>query len=216
MIKMNRIFLTVPIIIGFVACTNNKAGEKAATAELKAYVDSVNSATPVYTAENWAAIDQGYQARALKAEAGLAEMSDENKAELEASKKSYEELKAKYQTELEKNTIVDYRVALRNSLFGEGKVGADMTFSFANAANLLSIYQNFVDAVDLNRNAYSREDWDEIKVLYEALDTRKNVVEPDLSGPDNRAIAALKIKYASIYTTNRPTSKVRENSDAKK
>jgi hypothetical protein len=216
MIKMNRILLIVPIIIGLVACTNNKAGEKTATAELKAYVDSVNSANLVFTAENWAAIDQGYQARAVKAEAGIDQMSDDTKAELEASKQAYADLKAKYQTELEKNTVVDYRVQLRNSLFGEGKVGADMTFSFANAANLLSIYQNFVDAVDLNRNAYSREDWDEIKVLYEALDTRKNAVEPELSGPDNRAIAALKIKYASIYTTNRPTSKVRENSDAKK
>jgi hypothetical protein len=39
---------------------------------------------------------------------------------------------------------------------------------------------------------YTREDWDEIKVLYEALDTRKNTVEKDLASSDNMKIAGKK------------------------
>ena len=35
---------------------------------LNSYVDSVEGLTPVYTTENWTAIDNGYQERALRAE----------------------------------------------------------------------------------------------------------------------------------------------------
>lgn len=213
--KTRNICLVALMAIGFVSCTNNKS-EKTSTIVLKEYVDSMNTANLDYTIENWATIDKGYQERANKAEAEKEKMSDDDKAALEASKQKYAELKAKYEAELAKNTApIDPKTRLRNSLFGEGKVGQDMTFSFITADNLLNIYQTFVDAVDANRNEYSREDWDEIKVLYEALDTRKNKLEKDLATADNLKIATLKIKYASIYDTNRPGSKVRENSDAK-
>jgi hypothetical protein len=105
---------------------------------------------------------------------------------------------------------------LRNSLFGEGKVGDDMSFAFANASNLLSTYQTFYDAMYANKDTYSREDWDEVKVLYEALDTRKNEVEDKLDRADNKKIATLKIKISGVYDTNRPGSKVQENADSKK
>lgn len=62
---------------------------------------------------------------------------------------------------------------------------------------------------------YTREDWDEIKVLYEALDTRKNEVEKDLSGSDNLKIAGLKVKFAAIKATHRAGTKGTENQDSK-
>jgi len=52
-------------------------------------------------------------------------------------------------------------------------------------------------------------------VLYEALDTRKNEVEKNLSTKDNLKIAKEKIRFASIESIERPLSKVSENSDAK-
>ena len=90
-----------------------------------------------------------------------------------------------------------------------------MQFGFVTGDNILGIYQNFVDAVADNKNNYTREDWDEINVLYEALDTRKNVVEKDLKSSDNLKIAGLKIRYASIASTHRGGTKVKENTDAK-
>ena len=215
---MNQILLIGLLTAGFVACTNNKTGERTASVDLKEYVDSMNSTNLDYTQENWDMIDKGYQERATRAEAELANYSDAEKAELEASKKRYAELKAKYDAQLKVNSqpLPDAKVRLRNSLFGEGKVGDDMSFDFVTGENILSVYEAFVDAVDVNRNTYSREDWDEIKLLYEALDTRKNKVEPNLANAHNRRIAALKIKFASIIETNRPGKKVDENADAKK
>lgn len=215
MIKIKQILMGIILLSAVASCTNaKKEGDSTAVTDLKNYVDSINSANLEYSKDNWVAIDNGYKERALRAEAELDKLSDEEKAELEASKSNYATLSVKYQTELGKITI-DPKIRLRNSLFGEGKVGDDMAFLFANSDNLLSIYQSFVDAVDVNRETYSREDWDEIKLLYEALDTRKNAVENTLDGEDNRKIAALKIKFASIYTRNRPLSKARENSEAK-
>ena len=109
----------------------------------------------------------------------------------------------------------DYRLVLRNRLFGEGKIGSDMKFGFVTADNILSVYKNFVNTVADNKNNYSREDWDEIKVLYEALDTRKNTVEKDLSGSDNLKIAGLKIRFATIKATHRGGTKGAENEAAK-
>jgi hypothetical protein len=215
--KKNRNILIVALMtIGFVSCTSNK-GEKNPTVVLKEYVDSVNSAKLEYSPENWAAIDKEFQERASRAEAEKDKLNEEDKAALEESKQKYAELKAKYEAVLAKNAApVDAKIRLRNSLFGEGKVGQDISFNFVTANNILNTYQSFVDAVAANKDNYSREDWDEIKVLYEALDTRKNEVERDLKASDNTKIASLKIKYASIYGTNRPGSKVSENADAKK
>ncbi len=110
----------------------------------------------------------------------------------------------------------DYRVVLRNRLFGEGKIGADMKFEYVNAQNILGIYKNFVNTVADNKKNYTREDWDEIKVLYEALDNRKNTIEKDLASKDNADIAGLKIRFASIKATRRIAAKADENADSKK
>jgi hypothetical protein len=106
---------------------------------------------------------------------------------------------------------------LRNALFGEGKIGDDMSFSWVNAQNIHSVYQQFVHTVEIIKDSYSREDWDEIKLLYEALDSRKNTVEKEgLTSEDNRKIAGLKMKFAPMYTVNRMGAKSDENREAKK
>jgi hypothetical protein len=209
--KINQLFLITLLIAGIGACTNKKT----ATADLKNYVDSVNTASPTYTEVNLAAINNGYQERALRAEAELADMSEDEKKDLEESRAKYAELKAKYDQEIQKNSIINSKLALRNSLFGAGNVGDDMTFNFVTSANMLSVYQSFVDAVDANKENYSREDWDEIKLLYEALDTHKNEDEKDLPKGDNLKIAGLKIRMAGMFTAHRPGSKAEENEKAK-
>ncbi len=214
--SINHIILLAVLAFGISSCTNKKSAERRAANELKQYVDSMESTDLDPTEDGWIMIDNGYQERALRAEAELESMSEEDKTELELAKSKYAELSARYDMELKrKNTIINSKTTLRNSLFGEGKIGEDMTFSFANSSNLLSIYQTFIDAIDANRKSYSREDWDEIKLLYEALDTRKNEVEKSLPSGDNGKIALLKVKFATIYDTNRPGSKTRENAEAK-
>jgi hypothetical protein len=224
MTKTNLMVTALLVMTGFTAC-NNSGNETAKqdAAVLNMYVDSVENLPPVYTVENWTSIDNGYQERALKAEQTIASLEAEDKAKADASKARYAELKARYETKLKEKeadaklaaSTPDYRQVLRNRLFGEGKIGADMKFGFVTADNIHDVYKNFVNAVEDNKNAYSREDWDEIKVLYEALDTRKNAVEKDLATADNIKIARLKVRFAAVKATHRGGTKGAENEEAK-
>lgn len=209
-------------LVGFTACTNSANDVAKKDAEnLDMYVDSVNDLKPVYTTENWTAINNGYQERVMQAEKATATLQAADKEKVEASKAKYAALKASYEAKIKENEAAamtatpDYRTSLRNKLFGEGKIGTDMKFDYVTGDNILSVYKNFVNTVADNKKLYTREDWDEINVLYEALDTRKNVVEKDLSSGDNLKIAGLKIKFASIMATHRGGTKVTENADAK-
>ena len=55
----------------------------------------------------------------------------------------------------------------------------------------------------ITRAIIQEKTWDEINVLYEALDTRKNEVEKDDMTTDNLKIAGLKLKFARISSTHR-------------
>jgi hypothetical protein len=225
MTKTHLMIAAAIVAVGFTACSNANTEGKQDAEVLTTYVDSVDKLAPVYTVENWTAIDNGYQERALKAEAAIASLEAEDKAKAEASKVKYAALKAKYELKLKENEAAatmqaststpNFRKVLRDRLFGEGKIGDDMKFAYVTGDNILSVYQNFVDVVADSKNKFTREDWDEINVLYEALDTRKNAVEKDLATKDNLKIAGLKIKYAAINSTHRGGTKVKENTEAK-
>ena len=123
-------------------------------------------------------------------------------------------LKAKL--EAANQAAVSPKQQLRNALFGEGKIGDDMSFSWVNKDNLLATFKTFTETVQNNKDAYTREDWDEIKLLYEALGTRKNTVEKEgLSSSDNNEIAGIKIKFAPMLKVNRMGAKAEENAAAK-
>jgi hypothetical protein len=85
---------------------------------------------------------------------------------------------------------------MRNSLFGEGKISEDMNFDWVNKDNIHNVYQQFVHTVEDNKDAYSREDWDEVKLMYEALDSRKTLLKRRTYSDDNKKIAGLKLKFA--------------------
>ncbi len=183
------------------------------------YVDSLGSVSEEEAKANWAAIEAAYQQRTQEAEAAIADLEDKTKAQerLDASRAKYEELKSKVQASMDAAApAAGSKQTLRDSFFGQGAVGDDMSFAFVNKDNILKVYTDFYDAFDRNQDNYSREDLDEIKTLYEALDTRKNTVEKEgLSGEDNRKIAALKVKFAPKFKWDRVTSKGTENADAK-
>ncbi|MEJ7589554.1 MAG: hypothetical protein WKI04_18540 [Ferruginibacter sp.] len=222
--RTTQLMIAALVITGFTACNNSaKEAARQDAAVLTQYVDSVENLTPVYTLENWTAIDNGYQQRALTAEKTIATLEAADLERAEESKKKYAALKASYQAKLQEKEAAakvvaskpDFRQVLRNRLFGDGKIGSDMKFGFVTAGNILGVYKNFVEAVANNKDEYTREDWDEIKLLYEALDTKKNAIEKDLASSDNRKIALQKVKFASIRATHRGGTKVTENEKAK-
>lgn len=219
--KINVLISAAVVVTGFTACKSTVTEAQQDAMNVNSYVDSVEGLTPVYTSAYWTELDNGYQVRVAKSNTTNATLTASEKAKVEESKVQYVALKNTYEIKIKETepvvvvTTPDFRQVLRNKLFGEGVVGSDMSFAFATSENLLSIYRNFVNTVADNKNNYSREDWDEIKVLYEALDTRKNTVEKELPKGDNNKIAGLKIKFSAIKATHRGGTKGAENKAAK-
>ncbi len=222
--KSTRMVLGIAVIaLGFTSCKDEKAQQAEKTVDTYVmYVDSLGNVASEDAKANWQGIEATYQLRSGDAQAALANMKDNAEAQerLDAATAKYESLKAKYEAEMQENAqaavAANPKQQLRNALFGEGKIGDDMSFTWVNKDNILGVYQQFVSTVDTNKDAYSREDWDEIKLMYEALDSRKNTVEKEgLSGDDNRKIASLKLKFAPMYTVNRMGAKSGEMKKAK-
>jgi hypothetical protein len=204
------------------ACKNEK--QTAAEKEVESYVmyvDSLENVAGNEVEKNWEAIEADYQTRMANLDQSMADLGEngEAKARVEASRAKYETIKTKIAAQKAAALVAmsaSPQQKIRNTLFGEGRVGEDMNFSWVNKTNALAVYQQFVDAVQKNKDGYSREDWDEIKLMYEALDSRKNTVEKEgLSSDDNRKIAGLKLKFAPMYTLNRMGAKSGEMQKAK-
>ena len=220
--KIKNLVLGLAVIaMGFVSCKSEEETNAEKTVDTYVvYVDSLGNVSSTDAKTNWAEIEADYQRRTAEAEAALANMKDKTEAQkrLDDSRARYEALKAKVQQEMaaDQPAAATGGSGLRTTLFPGGAVGDDMKFEWVNKDNIREVYENFVETVQDNKDKYSREDWDEIKLLYEALDTRKNTVEKEgLSSSDNRKIAAAKLKFAPMYTTNRMGAKSEENQEAK-
>lgn len=182
------------------------------------YVDSVSRLETKEAINNWEAIDSDYKVIKVETDNTVITVKEnaEMKKSVDESTLKYETYKANVMAENERMEMANSKMMMRQSLLGSGYTGGDMMFDWINKDNILSVYQNFVDTVDENKDAYSREDWDEIKLIYEAIDTRKNTVETEgLTSADNRKIAGLKLKFAPMYTLNRMGAKSEENAAAK-
>lgn len=207
------------IALFFTSCKDEKQEQAQKTIDsYVAYVDSVKNVKTDDLKADWKNVEAEYERRVANAQTALADIKD-NAVETEkinTSKVKYEEFRNEMITVLAP-PAPSPKQQLRNALFGEGKIGDDMSFAWVNAKNIHSVYQQFVHTVENNKDSYSREDWDEIKLMYEALDSRKNTVEKEgLTGEDNRKIAGLKLKFAPMYTLNRMGAKSKETAEAKK
>jgi hypothetical protein len=202
----------------FTSCKDEKT--QIATENVEAYesyVDSISALDLTDASSNWKNIENGYINHKSTALANV-----ENLKKNESLKKDMADTSLKYEeykvlvAEKQRQSILIQKDNFRLSLLGKNYINDDMKFEWINKNNILSVYQNFVDTAKANKDNYSREDWDEIKLLYEAIDTRKNTVENQgLTSADNRKIAGLKLKFAPMYTFNRMGAKSEENEKAK-
>jgi hypothetical protein len=225
--KSTKMLLGIMLIaLVFTSCKDEKAEQAEKTVDSYVmYVDSLGNVSATDAKENWQGIEATYQIRSGEAEAALASMKDNAKIQerLDVATAKYEALKAKVEIEKEAETDakqvatpVSNKQKLRNTLFGEGKVGDDMNFGWVNKDNILNVYDAFFQSYKDNKGNFSREDYDEIKLMYEALDSRKNTVEKEgLSSSDNTKIASIKFKFAPMFKMNRVGAKSREMEKAK-
>ncbi|GAA3750738.1 hypothetical protein GCM10022422_39460 [Flavobacterium ginsengisoli] len=207
------------LVLGLTSCKDEKQEKAQKTVDnYVVYVDSVKNVAAADLKDNWKSVEAEYDRRSQEAQAALADIKDNAAAteKINASKIKYEEFKNEMTAQFAP-PAPSPKQQLRDALFGAGRIGDDMSFSWVNAQNIHSVYQQFVHTVENNKDKYSREDWDEIKLMYEALDSRKNTVEKEgLTADDNRKIAGLKIKFAPMYKINRMGAKSEENKEAKK
>jgi len=209
----------VAIAVIFTSCKDDKKDmAQKRVDKYGTYVDSISNVGAKDIAMNWEAVESDYQKNKEDANDAIVSIGEnaELQASIDASTEKYLAFQVEVKAEIAETEVANSKLMMQQSLLGNGFTGGDMKFTWVNKDNILSVYQNFVDTVQKNKDSYSREDWDEIKLLYEAIDTRKNTVENEgLTSDDNRKIAGLKLKFAPMYTFNRMGAKSDENAAAK-
>lgn len=211
--KNTKLFLGIAIVaLGFASCKDEKEIQAQKTVDnYVMYVDSLGNAS---------SLDADYEMRSVIADSAISNLKDKMDAQkrVAISREKYAALKTKIEAELaaKKLATVGPKQRLRNALFGEGKLGEDMNFSWVNKTNILSVYDAFFQSYKDNKSSFSREDYDEIKLMYEGLDSRKNTVEKEgLTSEDNGKIASIKFKFAPMFKINRIGAKSSEMEKAK-
>lgn len=213
----NLKFLVITLLSGvaLLSCKNeNQTNAEKAVADYENYVDSINNIAILDIESRWDYIENDYQLRKLATENALVAVEDREDLQEKVilSNEKYELYRTNYLEHQEKNQKPQFRA----TLFGNDNIGDDISFTWVNKDNILSVFDKFTSTVTENKDTYSREDWDEIKMLYEALGTRKNTVEKEgLSSSDNMKIASIKVKFAPMLTINRVGEKSKENAEAK-
>lgn len=210
------------LIIGMTSCKNEeKELAEKRISELENYVDSLKAVTADDLEQNWESISVEFEKRKEIANETFNNLKEDVKTEslekADAVNAKYEELKNSVLANIQqRKAMQNPNQILRDRFFGSEKIGEDMNFSWVNKDNILKTYQDFLQVYKDNKSNFSREDYDEVKLMYEALDSRKNTVENEgLSTEDNRKIAAIKLEFAPMFKINRIGAKSRENAEAK-
>ena len=210
------------VLLGTFSCKDNeKELADKRISELENYVDSLKTVSAEDREKNWDKITVDFNNKSTSANEALASLDEDTRTtsqvRITTSVDTYDGFKASIEAN-EKEAVPPSNPSqlLRDRLFGAGKVGTDMSFDWVNKDNILNVYDTFFQAYKDNKDDFSREDYDEIKLMYEALDSRKNTVEKEgLSSEDNGKIASIKFKFAPMFKMNRIGAKSRENSEAK-
>lgn len=183
------------------------------------YLDSLTFEKSEEIVSKWNEIENEFNNKttALKNEINQLDDKDDFEKKFAAVGIRYEDFKKDILVKKAEIDAKNAQLTRNKELFGTQFIHDDMKFEWVNKDNILAVYDQFVTTVQKNKDTYSREDWDEIKLLYEALDSRKNTVEKQgLTSKDNMKIAGLKLKFAPMYTVNRMGAKSEENANAKK
>lgn len=208
-------FITMTIV----SCRNTERERQYASVDAyKDYVDSITKVDMADISANWSRIEATAGKKKNEAETQLRSISDDDKLKNKYEEKmysateKYNDFRQNALSEIQNSEAENATRNLRNALFQNENITNDRNFYWVNKDNILSVYDHFVTTVSNNKESYSREEWHEIKMLYDALDNRKNTVEKEgLTAADNRKIAALKLKFGPMYQINKMDAKMEEN-----
>lgn len=202
------IFALAFVVLSFESCKNEEQeNAKVAVEDYTKYVDSISKIATSEALTNWESIQTDLEKAKARAEVSLENVSDKKALQSSLNKVDVRYNGYKNSIQLEKYKKEAKKKQISKDLFGR-IVTKDMKFVWVNKDNILNVYENFVSTVKKNKDAYSLEDWDEVKLLYEALDSRKNEVEENgLTDSDYNKISRLKLKFGPMYRLNRMGAK---------
>ena len=216
LIKPFALFSIVALLI---SCKDEQQAKvEKLTESYSKYLDSLTLEKSEEIVSKWNEIENEFNNKttALKNEINQLDDKDDFEKKFAAVGIRYEDFKKDILVKKAEIDAKNAQLTRNKELFGSQFIYDDMKFEWVNKDNILAVYDQFVTTVQKNKDTYSREDWDEIKLLYEALDSRKNTVEKQgLTSKDNMKIAGLKLKFAPMYTVNRMGAKSEENANAK-
>lgn len=201
--------LTVIAVIAFSAASCGDYGDKKDddVESFKVFVTDLKAKSEEEVKENWEAIEKEYKEKITVIDQKTDKLENEIKKEYEQLKKDYEELETKYSTQMKEDDVDGdlqklYEVVLTNK--------GDMDLSGVTTSNIVAVYAGFVDIVDAQKDLYTREDWDEVDILWDALNERKNELEDNLSNEQRMKISEDKVKYGTFKTLNKLPAKLEE------
>lgn len=218
MSSITKLFLGITFtILSFVSCKNEeRENAEVAVEDYTKYVDSISKMATSEAIANWESIQADLEKAKAKAEISVKKVSNKKALQSSLDEGSIQYGRYKNSIIAEKQKKEAKKKQIQTALFGK-TVAKDMKFEWVNKDNILKVYQNFVATVKQNKDTYSIEDWDEVKLLYEALDARKNIVEENgLTRSDYNKISLLKLKFGPMYRLNRLGAKSDEDLKAKK
>jgi hypothetical protein len=208
---MKRYKITIAALLiggmGFLSsCDSSKNNDSKNLEEFEAYVNELSAETEA----NWEEVERTYVEKKNKVGEEIEQLSDDSKKEFEELKVKYEQLKADAKAKMDDMEAKE-RAAKINKMYLIVKSNdRNMDLSNVTAENIKDVYADFVNYIDVNQDSMSNEDWKETELIWDALNERKNVVEPELKAENNREIAKTKIKYAALKVTNKPGAKADE------
>jgi outer membrane murein-binding lipoprotein Lpp len=215
---MKRIKITVAALliggIGFLsscdsASTNNDSKN---LEEFEAYVNELSTETEA----NWEEVEREYIVKRNKVSDEVGQLSDESKKEFEELKDKYETMKADANSKMDEMEANERAAKINEMYMIVQSNDRNMDLSNVTAENIKDVYANFVTYIDNNQDAMSNEDWKEAELIWDALNERKNVVEPNLKSENNQEIAKTKVKYAALKVANKPGAKADEKNATEK
>jgi hypothetical protein len=194
--KASQLFflLSIAIIFG-VSCSKNE-NLKSFT-DYKEYVNSRFDSADYYFDKSWNELEKEYIR--LKAEANIdsSKWSEKTKREYEVILSDWVRFKNMYDF---------HRRELEREMLMMGLLPKNIHPDFSNVKpeELRPVYDHFVNYVDVNKDTFSREQWNQIDNLWDKLNAKKDLLNDQLSLNDKARIATEKITYTGIKALNRP------------
>ena len=186
------------LVFSFSGCSESTAQKDKDVESLKEFVTDLKDKTENKLESGWESVDDEFEEKVEKIDGKKDDLSDDVKAEVKQLKADFAEMKESYQAKFKEQKMA-MEVKLVKNLY-DVMLTDDSNFDLmlVTEDNITPIYKSFVDELDNNKDDYTKEEWDEVNVLWDALNERKDKLEDQLPAAEKLEIAKLQARYVAF------------------